>query len=147
MGRPRGRHRQYPWSGIFAEHGSRTSGPDLEVRPFAFRPFTAHDEEMGESCARCGRPGKPCSIHDPTISRKWIALTLCEQCHGAIRQMEVRTCKWFRRYCALEIRQLPFSRLITREPKLAKLNGPRRTKNGEAAPRRRELAPSHPSGS
>jgi len=55
---------------------------------------------MGESCERCGRPGKPCSIHDPTISGKWKTLTLCDQCHGAIRQMDVRACEWFRRYCA-----------------------------------------------
>src|SRR5208282_294810 len=42
-----------------------------KVAPFAFRPSTAHDEEMGESCERCGKPGKPCSIQDPTISGKW----------------------------------------------------------------------------
>jgi len=56
-------------------------------------------EEMGDSCERCGRPGKPCSIHDPTTSGKWKTLTLCDQCYGAIRQMDVRACKWFRRYC------------------------------------------------
>lgn len=67
---------------------------------FRSRPLTAHDEEMGESCERCGRPGKPCSIHDPTTSGKWKTLTLCDQCHGAIRQMDVRACKWFSRYCA-----------------------------------------------
>jgi len=77
-----------------------TGGADQKVGLFAFRPSTAHDEEMGESCERCGRPGMPCSIHDPTISGKWKTLTLCDQCHGAIRQMEVRACKWLRRYCA-----------------------------------------------
>jgi hypothetical protein len=73
---------------------------DSPASPLAFRLSTAHDVEMGESCERCGRPGKPCSIHDPTKSGKWKTLTLCDQCHAAIRQMEVRACKWFRRYCA-----------------------------------------------
>src|SRR5215469_7943849 len=78
--------------------------------PFASWPATAHDEQMGDWCARCGRPAKPCSIHDPTISGKWKTLTLCDQCYGAIRQMDVRACKWFRRYCARRNPLTPISR-------------------------------------
>jgi len=71
-----------------------------EVAAFAFWPSTAHDEDMGEACERCGRLGEPCSIHDPTISGKWKTLILCDQCRAAIRQRDARACKWFRRYCA-----------------------------------------------
>ena len=85
---------------FFVKHASRTGGWLKRLRLSLSGPSTAHDEEMGESCERCGRPGKPCSIHDPTISGKWKTLTLCDQCHAAIRLMDVRACKWFRRYCA-----------------------------------------------
>jgi hypothetical protein len=56
--------------------------------------------EMGESCERCGRHGEPCSIRDPTIAGKWKTLNLCDQCQRAIRKMDARAGKWFRRYCA-----------------------------------------------
>src|SRR5258708_1144691 len=101
---------------FFVKHASRTGGWLKRLRLSLSGPSWAHDEESGESCERCGRPGKPCSIHDPTISGKWITLTLCDQCHGAIRQMEVRACKWFRRYCAPRNQQLPFSRPIRPKP-------------------------------
>jgi hypothetical protein len=109
---------------IFAKQPSRSSGPDQKVAPFAFRQSTAHDEEMGESCERCGRPGKPCSVQDPTISGMWKILTLCDQCHGAIRQMDVRACKWFRRYCAPRNRATPIFKTITRVPKPASTGRP-----------------------
>jgi hypothetical protein len=66
----------------------------------AFRPSTAHDEVMGHSCERCGRPGNLCSIDDPTAFGMK-NLNLCVQCHAAIRQMDLRACKWFRRYCTV----------------------------------------------
>jgi hypothetical protein len=76
----------------------------------AVRGTTAHDEVMGESCERCGRPGKRCSIHDPLVSGKWKTLTLCDQCYGAIRQTDVRACKWLRRYCAPRNPATPISK-------------------------------------
>ena len=82
--------------GLAAWHGAFSAEKRL---PFAFPSSSAHDEDMGEWCERCGRPGEPCSIHDSIISGKWKTLTLCDQCHRAIRQMDVRACKWFRRYC------------------------------------------------
>jgi hypothetical protein len=66
---------------------------------FRFWPSTAHDEVMGHSCERCGRPGNLCSIEDPTAFVMLKSLNLCVQCYAAIRQMDVRACKWFRRYC------------------------------------------------
>jgi len=60
----------------------------------------AHDEGMGQACERCGKPGKSCSITDAAIRGKWKIVTLCDQCHAAIRQLDARAWKWFRRYCA-----------------------------------------------
>src|SRR5271156_611919 len=102
------RHRTHALPDCSARIGQvGTGAPAQKVGPFAFRPSTAHHEEMGESCERCGRPGKPCSIQDPTKSGKWKILTLCDQCNGAIRQMDLRACKWFRRYCAPRYRATP----------------------------------------
>jgi hypothetical protein len=82
---------------------------------FAFGPSTAHDEVMGHSCERCGRPGNPRSIDDPTAFGMLKSLNLCVQCRAAID-------KWT---CVLadgsadtalffETQELPFSRPINR---------------------------------
>lgn len=110
---------------------------------FAFGPSTAHDEVMGHSCERCGRRGNPCSIDDPTAFGMLKSLNLCVQCHAAIRQMDVRACKWFRRYCTFfETRELSFSRPINRVivGRYGKTANEPPTRNREAPPR---TAPSH----
>ena len=93
--------RREPRVGVCVSLGNSERGtPDKRIAPFAFQPSVAHDVAMGQSCERCGRPGKPCSIRDPRISGKWKTLILCDQCQAAIRQTDARACRWLRRYCA-----------------------------------------------
>jgi hypothetical protein len=102
---------------MFAKHGSRTSGPDQNLAPFAFRPSTAHDERQWENRASAaeGRvSGAPFTVPLYLASGKLlfsaISVTgLSDKWTSALANGSADT-------ALLEIQQLPFSRPITREP-------------------------------